>query len=174
MLAGEAGNGPRGHRGAVAEGFSVMIDECGEIFPEIIAYFVHDQGEAAFFGDGFGVGELGEFGFIKGDAETLHGAGKDAAHFQCDEGGIDAAGEEHAEGDIGNEMGVHGFMEDVFEFFLPLLIGAVFMWGDFPLPVTERGVDAAVQIEGDRVAGGEFVDAFIDGVRGGDVLEAEE
>src|SRR5262249_8206407 len=63
-----------------------------------------------------GVGEFGEFGVGVADCEGFDGAGEVALHEGGDGGGIDAAGEEHAEGDVAHEAHADGFFQAVAAF----------------------------------------------------------
>ena len=112
MLAGQLRNEVERDAGGPGDGLVLMPDEAGQRVEEV----VHADDDfvvlgADGLGDLAGIGELAEFGFLVADGEGLHRPVEVALHERGDGGGIDAAGEEHAERHVAHQAHADGLFQ---------------------------------------------------------------
>ena len=181
VLAGHFADEVGGDLRVVGEGFVVEGGELRDDVEGVLAGDVHfGVVGAEVLGDVFG--ELGfvVFFFVEADGEGADGAGALRLHEGDDEGGIDAAGEEGAEGDIGDHALADGVFEQGFEgvdgFGFGADEGVLSAVGDDVAegPVVARGGAVGGGAEGEEGGGGELVQALVNAPGIGDVVEAEE
>src|SRR5262249_41535445 len=110
---------------------------------------------------------------LEADGEALDAIPQDFAHVPGHEGGVDAAGEEDAEGDVGDEVRAHGLTHRRVEALHPLIEGLALVRLEAEIPVAARDGRAAVEIDDEVMGRRELLYPAKDGVRRGDVLIAE-
>jgi len=179
----EPGDHVGGDIGGICEGFVVDVGHFLEERAELGVIIGEDvMGCTVHLGDGVGVGRFIEAGFApprsvgsasgKAEGEGLQ-AGTVLGEFggeRDDGGGIEAAGEEGADGDIGDELALHGLLHEMAK----LLDGGVdvdvLRGGELPVALDEQF--AVVELE--SMSGREGGNVLIDGLMGMDVEVLEE
>jgi hypothetical protein len=113
VLTCETGDNGGREDGAVEEGFAEVVEDVGEDVEDVgvaAGEFVVLGGEAS--GDEAGVAGFVEGGLVgPGDGEGLDGLGREFGEMGDDDGGVEAAGEEGAEGDVGDALAGDGVEE---------------------------------------------------------------
>jgi|GEM_PF-2979899 len=118
-----------------------------------------------------GMGQLAVRLFLETDGERLHRQGGGPGHEGHDGAGVDAAGEERPQGDVGDHAQADRLLEQSQE----LVAGAGEIPGPFArpnVPVLAQGCPA-VLVDQD-VAGGELAHRAKDGIGGGNVLQGQK
>ena len=136
MLPGQLGNEVERDAGRPGDGLVLMPDEARQGIEEVL----HADDDFGVFGsDGLGdltgVGEFTVFGLLIADGEGLDGAVEVALHESGDGGGIDAAGEKHAERNVAHEAHADGLFQAVAAFGDPGGIAAGLGLGIRNLPI---------------------------------------
>ena len=182
LLAGEFAEQVGRQKRTVAHGLVELLRDCWE---QGVGF-----GDGERFGVVVGLKQLGdparvsgfvERAFFETDAEGFQLPGRNVARGEGGDGGrVDPAAEENSDRHIGDETALDGGVEAGAEFFAPRFFRVVRDFGaderfDDVVPVffEARREDRIIEIEGERVAPGEFEDVFQNGMRGGDVAVGE-
>ncbi len=124
MPGGELGDEVGGQRRGVAEGLVEGLDQPRQQLDRVRADDQLVMIGAVALGDEAGAGELVEALLLEPDREGAQGFLGVGAGEGCEAAGVDAAGEEDADRDVGDEVGADAVVEDLAQLFGELVLRA--------------------------------------------------